>query len=61
MSIVTDPAAARTAQPAGSYGWVGISGTGFWVEPVNRVVMTQTAIVGSGPVANSVREAFYAE
>jgi hypothetical protein len=23
------------------------------------VVMTQTAIIGSGPIANAVREAFY--
>lgn len=64
VSMVTDPAAAKTAQPAGSYGWGGIYGTGFWVDPVNRVVgvvMTQTAIIGSGPIANSVREAFYAE
>lgn len=61
--MVTDPVAAKTAQPAGSYGWGGIYGTGFWVDPVNRVVgvvMTQTAIIGSGPIANSVREAFYA-
>ena len=64
VSMVTDPAAAKTAQPPGSYGWGGIYGTGFWVDPVNGVVgvvMTQTAIIGSGPIANSVREAFYAE
>jgi hypothetical protein len=24
------------------------------------VVMTQTAIIGSGPISNAVREAFYA-
>ena len=63
VAMVTDPAAAKTAQPAGSYGWGGIYGTGFWVDPVNNVVgvvMTQTAIIGSGPIANAVREAFYA-
>ncbi|MBD0272148.1 MAG: serine hydrolase, partial [Acetobacteraceae bacterium] len=49
--------------PAGSYGWGGIYGTQFWVDPRNRmvgVVMTQTSIIGSGPIANAVREAFYA-
>jgi CubicO group peptidase (beta-lactamase class C family) len=41
----------------------GIYGTQFWVDPTNRVVgvvMTQTAIIGSGPIANAVRETFYA-
>ena len=64
MAVVTDPAAAKTRLPAGSYGWGGIYGTQFWVDPRNRVVgvvMTQTSIIGSGPIANAVREAFYAD
>jgi CubicO group peptidase (beta-lactamase class C family) len=63
FGIVTDPAAAKTRLPAGSYGWGGIYGTQFWIDPTNRVVgliMTQTAIIGSGPIANPIREAFYA-
>jgi CubicO group peptidase (beta-lactamase class C family) len=63
FGVVTDPAAAKTSLPAGSYGWGGIYGTQFWVDPTSRVVgvvMTQTAIIGSGPIANAVREAFYA-
>jgi CubicO group peptidase (beta-lactamase class C family) len=62
FGIVTDPAAAKTRLPAGSYGWGGIYGTQFWIDPANRVVglvLTQTAIIGSGPIANLVREAFY--
>jgi CubicO group peptidase (beta-lactamase class C family) len=62
VGVVTDQAAARTNLPNGSYGWGGIYGTQFWVDPVNRVVgvvMTQTAIIGSGPISNAVREAFY--
>jgi CubicO group peptidase (beta-lactamase class C family) len=62
FGIVTDPAAAKTRLPAGSYGWGGIYGTQFWVDPTNKVVgvvMTQTAIIGSGPISNPVREAFY--
>jgi CubicO group peptidase (beta-lactamase class C family) len=64
VAVVTDPAAAKTRLPAGSYGWGGIYGTQFWVDPRNRVVgvvMTQTSIIGSGPIANAVREAFYAD
>jgi len=63
FGVVTDPTAAKTGLPAGSYGWGGIYGTQFWIDPTNRVVgvvMTQTAIIGSGPIANAVREAFYA-
>jgi len=63
FGIVVDPAAAKTRLPAGSYGWGGIYGTQFWVDPSNKViglVMTQTAIIGSGAISNPVREAFYA-
>ncbi|WP_198027985.1 serine hydrolase domain-containing protein [Bradyrhizobium murdochi] len=63
FGILTDPAAAKSRLPAGSYGWGGIYGTQFWIDPTNRVigvVMTQTAIIGSGPISNAVREAFYA-
>ena len=63
FGVVTDSAAAKTRLPVGSYGWGGIYGTQFWVDPTNKVagiVMTQTAIIGSGPIANAVREAFYA-
>lgn len=61
FAVVTDPAAANTRQPAGTFSWGGIYGTGFFVDPVNRlaiIVMTQTATNG-GPAANAVREAFY--
>ena len=63
FGVVTDPAAAKSRLPAGSYGWGGIYGTQFWIDPTNRVVglvMTQTAIIGSGPISNPIREAFYA-
>src|SRR5262245_39798709 len=62
FGIVTDPAAAETRLPAGSYGWGGIYGTQVWIGAADRViglVMTQTAIIGSGPISNPVREAFY--
>jgi CubicO group peptidase (beta-lactamase class C family) len=61
FSVVTD--AARARLPAGLYNWGGIWGTGFWVDPANRtlgVVMTQTAVIGSGSITNAVRDAWYA-
>jgi CubicO group peptidase (beta-lactamase class C family) len=62
FGILVDPAAAKSRLPAGTYGWGGIYGTQFWVDPTNRVtglVMTQTAIIGSGAISNPVREGFY--
>jgi CubicO group peptidase (beta-lactamase class C family) len=62
FAVVTDPAAANTRQAVGTFSWGGIYGTGFWVDPVNRiaiVVMTQTGVNG-GVVAGEVREAVYA-
>jgi CubicO group peptidase (beta-lactamase class C family) len=62
FSVLLDPAAARIRTPAGTYNWGGIYGTGFWIDPRNKVVgvvLTQTAIIGSGPITNAVREAYY--
>jgi CubicO group peptidase (beta-lactamase class C family) len=62
--VLMDPAAARSRLPVGSWGWGGIYGTQFWIDPTNRivgVVMTQTSVLGSGPIASLVREAAYAE
>jgi CubicO group peptidase (beta-lactamase class C family) len=63
FGVMLDPAAAKSRLPVGSYGWGGIWGTQFWVDPTNKVVgvvMTQTAIIGSGAISNPVRETFYA-
>jgi CubicO group peptidase (beta-lactamase class C family) len=63
FGIVTDPAAAKSRLPAGSYGWGGFYGTQFWIDPINRVVglvMTQTLIIGSSSISNPIRELFYA-
>jgi CubicO group peptidase (beta-lactamase class C family) len=36
FGILTDPAAAKSRLPAGSYGWSGIYGTQFWIDPAIR-------------------------
>src|SRR5918998_5102348 len=62
VAVLLDPAAANTGMPPGSYGWNGIYGTQFWVDPRERIVglvMTQTALIGAA-VTNPVRDAFYA-
>ncbi len=45
VRVVTDPAASRTAVSRGSFGWSGIYGTHFWVDPEQNlvgIVMSQT-------------------
>jgi len=36
--IVLDPAATQTSGSAGMYGWTGIYGTVFWVDPKEQLV-----------------------
>jgi CubicO group peptidase (beta-lactamase class C family) len=36
--VVLDPAATATLGSAGMYGWSGIYGTNFWVDPKERLV-----------------------
>ena len=49
LGIVRDPVAAKTPKSTGSWGWGGIYGTTFWVDPVARlsvVALTNTALEG---------------
>ena len=50
VAVLLDPAAASTRMPAGSYGWNGIYGTQFWVDPRNRVVASSGP--GSAPLGS---------
>jgi CubicO group peptidase (beta-lactamase class C family) len=46
VRVVTDPAARNTFLSAGSFGWSGLYGTHFWVDPSENliaVVLTQTS------------------
>lgn len=36
--VVTDPAATQTLGSAGMYGWSGIYGTNFWVDPKEKLI-----------------------
>jgi CubicO group peptidase (beta-lactamase class C family) len=38
VRVVTDPAAARSALTAGSFGWSGLYGTHFWVDPDRNLI-----------------------
>ncbi|WP_375449909.1 serine hydrolase domain-containing protein [uncultured Devosia sp.] len=64
-ALVTDPVAAATPQPVGTYEWGGIYGHRWFVDPLNKlsvVVMSNTANEGcSGPFPRQVRDAIYAD
>lgn len=60
VGIVRDPAAAGVQLSPGSWGWFGVFGLHFWVDPVQRlsvVAMTNTAVAGMvGPFADDLRD-----
>jgi CubicO group peptidase (beta-lactamase class C family) len=61
VGIVTDPAAAKTPRGRGSFGWGGIYGTGFWVDPATRMsVVILTNVAGGTPLEDDLEAAIYA-
>lgn len=63
FGVVRDPDVARTPKGAGSWGWGGIYGTTFWVDPtahLSVVALTNTALEGiTGPFATEIVDAVY--
>jgi CubicO group peptidase (beta-lactamase class C family) len=63
VSILLDPKAAGLAGNPGSWGWGGVYGSHFFVDPsaeLSVVCMTNTAITGmAGSFAAALREAVY--
>jgi CubicO group peptidase (beta-lactamase class C family) len=60
VGIVTDAAANPNARGTGAFGWSGIYGTTFWVDPEARtsvVILTNTA--GDEPLAKAIEQALY--
>jgi CubicO group peptidase (beta-lactamase class C family) len=54
FAVVTDPAAAKSQQGAGSYYWFGIAGTWFWIDPKNDLffigMIQRRGAAGAGAV-----------
>jgi CubicO group peptidase (beta-lactamase class C family) len=63
FGIVRDPFVAKTPKGVGSWGWAGIYGTTFWVDPtahLSVVALTNTALEGIlGPFATEIVDAVY--
>ena len=62
-AVITDPEAANTPQPVGTFEWGGVWGHRWFIDASNgltAVIMTNTAIEGcSGPFPYAVRDAIY--
>jgi CubicO group peptidase (beta-lactamase class C family) len=64
-SILTDPAAAQSPQSPGTYGWGGVWGHSWFVDPVRNlsvVSLSNTALEGMmGAYTRDLRDAIYAD
>jgi CubicO group peptidase (beta-lactamase class C family) len=64
-AILTDPAAAQSPQSPGTFGWGGVWGHTWFVDPVQRlsvVSLTNTALEGMmGRYTRDLRNAIYAD
>ena len=64
-SILTDPAAALTPQSPGTFGWDGVWGHSWFIDPAKRlsvVSLTNTALEGMmGRYIRELRDAIYAD
>jgi CubicO group peptidase (beta-lactamase class C family) len=60
FGVLLDPAAAKSLRGPGSFGWGGIYGTGFWVDPQAKLsVVIMTNVAGQG-IEKELEQAIYA-
>lgn len=61
VAVIVDSAAAKTPRGRGAFGWSGIYGTTFWVDPQARLsVVALTNVAGDTPFEADLGEAIYA-
>jgi CubicO group peptidase (beta-lactamase class C family) len=61
VSVIDDPAAANTPRGRGAFGWGGVYGTTFWVDPLARLsVVALTNVAGDTPFEADLGDAIYA-
>ena len=60
VSVLVDPAAAKSPRGRGTYGWGGVYGTVFWVDPEARMsVVILTNVSVDTPFADDLETAIY--
>jgi len=61
VQVLSDPATAQVRVPAGTWGWGGVYGTHYWVDPaaaLSLVTLTNTAVAGMiGPFPSALQQA----
>jgi CubicO group peptidase (beta-lactamase class C family) len=62
FAVTLDPAANGTVGSAGSYSWGGAASTGFWIDPVEElivVVLTQLIPSSTYPMRSELQSLVY--
>lgn len=60
VGVLLDPAAAKTPRGRGTFGWSGIYGTDFWIDPAARLsVVVLTNVAGDSPLTANLEKAIY--
>jgi CubicO group peptidase (beta-lactamase class C family) len=59
VGVILDPAAAKSSRGAGSFGWGGIYGTGFWIDPSRELSVVILTNVAGNDVEQEVEKAIY--
>ena len=62
FAVRTDPKSSTVPGSVGSYGWIGLWGTYFWIDPVEKLIavqMIQVAEGKAGPYLGAIRNLTY--
>ena len=60
VGVTADPAAAKSPRGKDTFGWAGVYGTGFWVDPQARLsVVVLTNVAGDTPFDGDLERAVY--
>jgi CubicO group peptidase (beta-lactamase class C family) len=59
VGIIDDPGEAKSARRKGAYGWAGIYGTEFWIDPDVKLSVVVLTNVAGQQLDNDVEKALY--
>jgi CubicO group peptidase (beta-lactamase class C family) len=60
VGVTTDPAVMKSPRGRGTFGWAGIYGTGFWIDPSARMsVVVLTNVAGEMQFEQEFEKAIY--
>jgi CubicO group peptidase (beta-lactamase class C family) len=59
VGIITDPDAGKTKRKKGAYGWAGIYGTEFWVDPEAKLSVVVLTNVAGQQLDQQIEKAIY--